>query len=77
MTQRVRCALCVGGALKRAFVACFTRFLFRRVHHVYTCVTQVAARTQRPCPSNTGRWFRQFLVVYHYLDKGRGGGMQA
>ena len=25
------------------------------------------------CPSNTWRWFRQFLVIYRCLDKGGGG----
>ena len=29
---------------------------------------------QHPCPSKTRRWFRQFLVIYHCLDKGRGRG---
>ena len=38
-----------------------------------TCITQVAARKQHPCPSNTRRCFRQFLVIYHCLDKGGGG----
>ena len=28
---------------------------------------------QRPCPSNTGRWFRQCLVIYRCLDKWGGG----
>ena len=77
----LRCTLfmfCVEAALlaKRAFVACFASWVFRIVHHVYTCITQVAARKQRPCPSNTGRWFCRFLVIYRRLDKGaRGGGV--
>ena len=37
---------------------------------VCTCITQVAAHMQHPCPSNTRRWFHQFLVIYHFLDKG-------
>ena len=40
---------------------------------VYTCIMQVVARKQHPCPSNPRRWFRQFLVIYCCLDK-RGGG---
>ena len=39
---------------------------------VYTCIMQVAARKQPPCPSNTRHWFRQFLVIYHCLNKGGG-----
>ena len=39
------------------------------------CIMQVAARKQHPCPSNTRRWFRQFLVIYRCLDKGGGGDM--
>ena len=42
---------------------------FRIVHHVYTCIMQAAARQQPSCPSNTGRWFHQFLVIYRCLDK--------
>ena len=45
----------------------------RVVHRVDTCITQVAAGKQRPCPSDTGRWSRQVLVIYRCLDKGRGG----
>ena len=40
----------------------------------YMCITQVAARRQHPCPSYTGGWFRQFLVIYRCLGKGGGGG---
>ena len=29
-------------------------------------------REQHPCPRNTTRWFRQFLVIYRCLDKGGG-----
>ena len=47
---------------------------FRMAHHVYTCITHVAACQQRPCPGNTRRWFRQFLAIYHRMDKGRGRG---
>ena len=32
------------------------------------CTMQVPARKKR----NTGRWFRQFLVIYRCLDKGGG-----
>ena len=42
---------------------------------VYTCITQVTARKQHPCPSNNRRWFRQFLVIYRCLDKAGGGGV--
>ena len=31
------------------------------------------ARKQQPCPSNAGRWFRQFLVIYRCLHRGGGG----
>ena len=31
----------------------FYLLVFRIVHHVHTCITQVAARKQHPCPSNT------------------------
>ena len=41
---------------------------------VYTCIVQVAVRKQHPCPSNTRRWFCQFLVIYRCLDKEAGGG---
>ena len=41
---------------------------------VYTRITQVSARKQHPCPSNTRRWFRQFVVIYCCLDKRGGGG---
>ena len=32
-------------------------------------------RQQHPCPGNTRRWCRQFLVIYRCLDKGGGGGI--
>ena len=41
---------------------------------VYTCITQVALCQQHPCPGSTGRWFHQFLVIYHLLGQGGGGG---
>ena len=50
----------------------FYLLVFIIVHHVYTCITQVAARKQYPCPSNTRCWLRQFLVIYCCLDKGGG-----
>ena len=28
---------------------------------------------KHPCPSNTRHWLRQFLVIYHCLDKGGAG----
>ena len=34
-------------------------------------------RKQRPCPSNTRRWFHQFLVIYRCSDKAGGGAIAA
>ena len=48
--------------------------VFRTVHHVHTCITQVAARQQHPCPSSSRRWLCGFLVIYRCLDKRGGGG---
>ena len=36
--------------------------------------TRVSRKLRRPCPRNTRRWFRQFLVICRCLDKGGGGG---
>ena len=37
-----------------------------------TRVSRKLRSVSNPPPSNTRRWFRQFLGVYHCLDKGRG-----
>ena len=68
---------CVKAALlaKRGSCSVFCLLVFRKAPHVYVCIAHVAAQKQRPCLSNTGCWFRQFLVIYRCLDKGgRGGG---
>ena len=41
------------------------------------CTMHSVPREQHPCTSDTGRWFRQFLVIYRCLDKGGGGGLAA
>ena len=71
LTLVLRCTLfifCVK-ALPRGHLWRVYLLVLRTVHHVYTCITQVAARKQPPCPSNTRRWSRQFLVIYRCLDK--------
>ena len=68
--------LCQGSTVgQEGICSVFCLLVFRIVHHVYTCITQVAVRKQHPCPSNARRWFRQFLVIYRCLDKGGGGGV--
>ena len=37
-----------------------------------THTTHSVPHKQRPCPRNTRRWFRQFLVIYRCLAKGEG-----
>ena len=65
--------LCQGSSVGQEGIgSVFFLLVFRMAHCVYTCITQVAAHMQRPCPSNTRRWFRQFLVIYRCLDKGGG-----
>ena len=73
-TLGLRCTkfiLCVKAALlaKRAFVVCFASW-FSEWDFM---TTRVSRKLRRPCPGNTRRWFRQFLVIYRCLDKGVGG----
>ena len=58
---------CVKAALlaKRAFVACFAS------SEQHPMSTRVSRKLQHPCPSNTRRWFCQFLVIL--LGQGGGG----
>ena len=63
--------LCQGSAVGQEGVcSVFCLLVFRMEHRVYMCITQLAACKQRPCPSNTRGWFRQFLIISCCLDKG-------
>ena len=53
---------------------CTTISASNPLRKVYECITQVAARKQHPCPSNTGRWFCQFLVITVAWTRGGGRG---
>ena len=76
----LRCGMfivCVKGADwgAMAFCSVLCRLVFRTVHRVFPHVPcTVLTRKQRPWPSNTGRWFCQFLVIYRCMAKGLRGG---
>ena len=39
------------------------------------CAMHSVTRKQNSCPSNTRRWFHQFLVIHRCLDQGGGGSL--
>ena len=56
-----------------AFAAHFPSGSQNSTARLSACAMHSVLRKQHPCPSNTRRGLRQFLVIYHCLDK-RGGG---
>ena len=83
----VLCVLCTLVLRCTMFIFCFKEadWGMMALYHILplgfqnntpclsACTIHSVMRKQHPCPSNTGRWFRQYMFIYCCLDKVGGG----